>query len=226
MLHVLPQVLTWSSALLMNCDRSTRAATTRPAALNAPSCFDRTTALISMNASSLLPVPLLLLHRLQDTTMVPNLGRSFAERRENAGAIDRSCAGDKGPGAGPATTGMETTRGAHCTALTASLGWGRDWMLNMTRVATCGSCSSMLLWPAGGCMTKRWRMGGGGEGGGGGNQRLLRPEAPCCTWKHRVSVLQNKPVSVLQNKPTQRSMLRSGHHPCSSSHRLRLHVGV
>lgn len=134
-------------AFATNCDRSTRAATTTLACLNSPSWFERTTALISMKADSLLDVPLLLTQRLHETTKLPNLGRFLLDMRAKAGAIERNCAGDRGPAAGPATTGTDTTRGAHLTDRTASAATALAWMLNMTRVATSGNSSSMLLWP-------------------------------------------------------------------------------
>ena len=89
MLQEVPQLFTCSKALLMNRDRSTRAARTTSAALKSPTCSERTTALISMKAESLLAVSLLL-QRPHVITKSPSLGRAFAVVTAKAGAMDLS----------------------------------------------------------------------------------------------------------------------------------------
>jgi len=147
MLQPVPHQLTRCMASSTNCDKSMRTATTALAALYRPTRVDRTTALISMKAVSLLAVPFLRLHLLHVVTTSPNGARSLAVIRENIGAIDRSTAADKGPGSGPAMTGTDTTRGAHAIDLRAADGGGADCTLKTTRVATSGNSKNMLLWP-------------------------------------------------------------------------------
>ena len=62
---------TRSTALAANRDESIRAAITAAARLSSPICFERTTALISMKADSVLDADLLPTHGLHDNTKWP-----------------------------------------------------------------------------------------------------------------------------------------------------------